>query len=220
MVSPYAVIGGVILSYGVITTCFQYWIVTLVEERARRRDRFGLAWVNLALMPAGQALALAVVFDAAGRYVIPSSVPSHLTAEPWRIFSFWVSALAGFFFVGLLLTVLPVVGKYFREPEVSIFCGGLFIAVAYKAPGLASGLREAWVFGRDHPLMTIGLLVLGKGISLACRYGIGLPLARRGTGPGRRNGAPRLALALVLGASSTLMLIPLLALLRGLAGIP
>lgn len=213
--------GSAILAYGAATTFFQYWIVRLVEERVRHHDRLGLAFINLVLMPAGQALVLAVFFEAAGDYCfMPPQIPSAFARGLSRIFPLWIGAMAGFLFGGLLLSVLPHVGKYFRDPEVSIFCGGFFVVVAYKTPGLISGLWGAWVFARDRPLMAMGLLALAKGISLACRYVMGILMARRGGGQRRRKATPRSLLALVLGISSTLMLVPLLAVLRLLSDSP
>jgi hypothetical protein len=208
------VAAGSILAYGVVTTLFQYWIVSLVEERVRLRDHPGVALVNLALMPAGQALLLAVFFEVIGSYLTKPHPSSSLTTGLSLIFPLWVTALSGFFFGGLLLAVLPRVGKYLREPEVSIFCGGLFIAVAYKHPGLTSGLWAMWVFGRHHLLMAIGLLVLAKGISLGSRYVTTLLMARGRADQRLRKEIPRLPLALAFGTSSTLMLVPLLALLH------
>lgn len=211
---------GAILAYGVATTLFQYWIVTLVEERARRGDHLGVAWVNLALMPAGQALLVAVFFEVIRNYLTRPHASFSLAAGFSRILPLWVTALSGFFFGGLLLAVLPRAGKYLREPEISIFCGGLFVTVAYKRPGLTSGLREVWVFGSRHLLMGIGLLVLAKAISLGCRYVIGLLMAWRRAEQGLRNGNSRVLLALALGMSCTFMFVPLLALLRALIVLP
>ncbi len=209
-----AVAAGAILAYGAVTTLFQYWIVSLVEERVRLRDRPGVALVNVILMPAGQALLLAVFFEVVGNFLTRPHASPSLTAGLSRIFPLWVTALSGFFFGGLLLAVLPRVGKHLRDAEVSIFCGGLFIAVAYDHPGLTSGLWAMWVFGRYHLLMAVGLLVLAKGISLGCRYAITLLMARGRADQRLRKEIPRLPLALAFGASSTLMLVPLLALLR------
>jgi hypothetical protein len=209
-----AVAAGAILGYGVVTTLFQYWIVSLVEERVRLRDRPGVALVNLALMPAGQALLLAVFFEVTGNSLTRPHASPSLTTGLSRIFPLWVTALSGFFFGGLLLAVLPRVGKHFREPEVSIFCGGLFVAVAYNHPGLTSGLCAMWVFGRHHLLMAVGLLALAKGVSLGCRYVITLLMARAREDQRLRKESPRLPLALAFGTSSTLMLVPLLALLH------
>jgi hypothetical protein len=165
-------------------------------------------------MPAGQALLLAVFFGVIGNSLTRPHAFFNLTAGLSRILPLWVTALSGFFFGGLLLAVLPRAGKYLREPEISIFCGGLFITVAYKHPGLTSGLWEVWLFGSHHLPMGIGLLVLAKGISLGCRYVIGLLMAWRRADQGLRNGSSRVLLALALGTSSTFMLVPLLALLR------
>ncbi|MFQ5848338.1 MAG: hypothetical protein ACE5IQ_11800 [Candidatus Methylomirabilales bacterium] len=196
-----------IVAYGVATTLFQWRIVSLVEERARRRNRQGLALVNLVLMPAGQAMLLALFFEVGGGYWIASPLPSAPAAGLPRIVPLWISAISGFLF-GLLLTVLPPVGKYLREPEISIFFAALSTAAAYKAGGLVQGWQEIWAFGRDHPLMAVGLLALAKGISLICRYVAVLLSQREHGGRGGRKTMPGSFLAMILGISSTLMLIP------------
>lgn len=205
-----------LLVFGIATTGFQEWIIALVEGRTHRRNREGVALVNLIFMPAGQALLLTFFFQAVGAGPRPA-LPSAIVAGVPRLVPLWGSALVGFF-VGLLLTVLPFAGRYLREPEISIFCAGFFTGGAYQSSGFLAGLWAVWAFGRDHPWMSIGLLALAKGISLTCRYGIALCMRSRQDNRHGPRPTSRFLLSLAVGTSSMFMLVPVLTLLKLLAG--
>jgi len=203
--NPSALTISALLLYWGCTTLFQYWVVALVSERVRRHDRLGVALVNMALMPVGQALILALFVAAIGTRPAGQGAPVHLPGV-FQLLTLWLSAILGVLLGGLLLAMLPRVGKYLREPELSVFFGGLFAALTYKYSGVGAGLRQAW-------LLALGLLVLAKIISWGCRYAVGFLVTEPANLSRAPRATPQLFLSLVIGTSTTLMLVPLVTLL-------